>query len=200
MALTLIQPPDSEPVTLDELKDHLRVEFIDDDERLASYIAAATKRLDGRDGRLGRCLKPQTWELVLDCFPKSMIDVPLPPLTGVTSINYIDGNGVTQLLAANQYVVDTDSEPGRIVPAEGVTWPATQDTVNAVRIRFDAGYPDTADVPPKTTVPEPIRQAIAELAGHYYEHREAVIVATGFVKELPLGVEDLISDYRIRVT
>ena len=56
----------TEPIlTLEEAKLHLRVDHDDDDDLIEALVAAVTARLDGRDGILGRCLRAQTWELVL---------------------------------------------------------------------------------------------------------------------------------------
>lgn len=71
----------------------------------------------------------------------------LPPLSSVTSITYTDINSVTQTLAASQYVVDSVSRPARIEPAYGVVWPSTLEQMNAVKIRFVAGYGAAVDVP-----------------------------------------------------
>jgi len=71
----------------------------------------------------------------------------LPPLQTVSAITYVDIDGVTQTLAADQYVVDSVSRPARIEPAYGVVWPSTREQMNAVKIRFVAGYGTADDVP-----------------------------------------------------
>lgn len=76
MPLYLIEPPEQDEVlTLADAKQHLRVDFEDDDGVIESYIAAAIQNIDGRDGWLGRALVEQTWELRLPDFGGSVIPI-----------------------------------------------------------------------------------------------------------------------------
>ena len=168
MALKLITAP-LPIVTTAEIKKHVRAEyFTDDDAYLEACIAAATDHVDGKDGWLGRALGTQTWDLVLDEFPCEGIRIPLPPLQSVTYLRYVSPEtGLeTDLTVNTDYLVDVYSEPGWIMPgANG--WPAIMDTINAVRVRFVAGY---------ETVPPAIKHAVKLLAAHYYENRESVVL------------------------
>ena len=168
MALKLITAP-LPIVTTAEIKKHVRAEyFTDDDGYLEACIAAATDHIDGKDGWLGRALGTQTSDLVLDEFPCEGIRIPLPPLQSVTYLRYVSPEtGLeTDLTVNTDYQVDVYSEPGWIMPgANG--WPAIMDTINAVRVRFVAGY---------ETVPPAIKQAVMLLAAHYYENRESVVL------------------------
>jgi uncharacterized phiE125 gp8 family phage protein len=58
------------------------------------------------------------------------------------------------------------------VPARGKAWPDTSDEINAVRVRYTAGYGDSAD-----DVPAAIRQWILLHVGAMYDRREAVDAA-----------------------
>lgn len=53
-----------------------------------------------------------------------------------------------------------------------------------------------ADIDP---LPADIKQAILQLAAHFHENREAVLIGTGG-NELPFGVADLLRPYRVEVT
>src|SRR5262245_61367182 len=94
MALRLLTPPDTPPVSLDEAKAHLRVDHTDDDNYITALIAAATTYLDGWNGVLGRAMITQEWELVLDAFPcGDAIEIPLGPLQDVSRVAYDDSAG-----------------------------------------------------------------------------------------------------------
>lgn len=54
--------PAEMPVTLAQVKDHLRVMHSDHDGMIDSMIMGGTEYLDGWTGILGRCLVTQTWE------------------------------------------------------------------------------------------------------------------------------------------
>lgn len=100
---------------------------------------------------LRRYLITQTLDAYFHEFPDEDDDEDLrfnlPPLQSVTSITYVDIDGVTQTLAPSQYLVDAKSRPARIEPAYGVVWPATREQMNAVTVRFVAGYGAASAVP-----------------------------------------------------
>lgn len=194
MRLTLITPPAAEPVTLGEVKDHLRVTNSLEDELLTNLITTARQKLDGPRGLLGRCLITQTWKATLDGFPR-LIDLPFAPVSAVSAITYRDAAGIEQTLAADTYMVAglDDDELGSISPVRGRSWPLISYSPGSVSVTFMAGYGNAPE-----DVPEPIRTAIKMLVGHLYENREAVTVASGSMQETPISWQDLIADYRIR--
>ena len=206
MAIRLITAPSVEPVALDLAKSHLRVDHSYDDLLIAAYIEGA--RLFA-EKFCGRALVTQTWELVLDEFPRDslrsstlplgpFIDVPLPPLQSVTSIKYDDAAGVEQTLATNAYTVDTVSEPGRVAPV--TSWPSgVISRIGAVRVRFVAGYSPSTDSPPDlaANVPESIKNAILLHTGMLYAQRESNVIAT-IVNQVPAGgILHLLRQYRV---
>src|SRR5262245_425152 len=193
MALRRIVAPTVEPLTLAEVKEHLRVDHNASDSIIEAYIAAATSYVDGEFGVLGRALVTQTWELVIDHFPVHEIKIPLPPLQSVTSIKYDDPDGFEQTLATDQYYVDDASEPAWVVPVVG-GWPtAVLQAVNSVRIRYVAGYDPTTDSPPDLAgnVPQAIKQAMLLLIGNFHEHREQNIVGLTTMT-LPFAAQNLL--------
>lgn len=117
-----------------------------DDPLLSLFITAARQ---AAEQELHRYLITQTLDAYFDAFPGYDDDyqIMLPPLQSVTSITYVDTDGDSQTLAANQYSVDAKSLPARITPAYGVSWPSTRDQNNAVTVRFVAGYGVASDVP-----------------------------------------------------
>lgn len=164
MALKLITAPASTPISLAEVKRHLRIDSAAQDQNLELYIDAATASLDGVTGLLGRAIVTQTWDLYLDEFPASEIQIPLPPLSSVTSVNYYPPSGSETTVSSSNYTVDTVSVPGWIVPNSNFSWPTTLDAVNAVRIRFVAGY---------SAVPPDLKLALLHMVGGFYQGRES---------------------------
>jgi uncharacterized phiE125 gp8 family phage protein len=191
MALTLKTPPSEEPITVAEAKasPSLRVVAAIDDVDIGTLITTARKLAETYSLH---ALVTQTWELVLDGFPTGGIVVPMPPLQSVESIKYIDTDGVEQTLDALLYSVDVDSIPGLIVPAYDETWPTTRDEVNAVRVRFVAGFGDASDVP------EDIKSWIKIMVGTMYDNPQAVIVGQT-VETIPRNfIDGLLDDYRYK--
>lgn len=190
MALVLVSPPAIEPISLSEAKAQLRVEAPDEDQLIQSLISAARQHLDGRAGLLGRALITQTWDLGLDGFP-SLIEVPLPPLQSVMSITYVDSGGESHGLPESEYQVDAGSEPARVMAASGRSWPSTRTQLNAVTVRFVAGYGDNP-----ADVPQPLRQAILLLTTHWYEQRGIVSIKDS-VHPIGTTFDALITNYRM---
>jgi uncharacterized phiE125 gp8 family phage protein len=147
-----------------------------------AYRDAVQSHLDGVDGVLGRALITQTWSMTLNGFPvcydrihgDQRITLPLPPLQSVASITYIDLDGVQQTLAPSAYrVLMRGTDRGAVVPAYGMSWPATRAIKQSVTVTFVAGYGDTA-----ADVPKGIQQAALLLMTDLYENRSAHEVGT----------------------
>jgi uncharacterized phiE125 gp8 family phage protein len=112
----------------------------------------------------------------------------MPPLQSVTSVTYKDSAATTTTMTVTtDYIVDSDSNVGRIVLPYGETWPSfTAYSVNPITITYKAGY---------TALPKALEQAMLLLIGHWYENREA----TGTVsKEIEFATKALLSMYRVR--
>jgi uncharacterized phiE125 gp8 family phage protein len=188
MALKLITAPSDEPITLAEAKLHCRVDGSDEDTLLTLMIGAARR---AAENRTGRALLTQTWELALDAFPASEIELPLPPVQSITSIKYLDANGAEQVVDGADYALDNyGSMRHWVIPAAGAEWPASLAAANAVKVRFVAGYGAAA------AVPQDIKAWLLLAIGTMYSHREAV--AQGQLVELPGGFwQGLLDPYLI---
>lgn len=196
MALRLITPPAERPVSLEEAKEHLRVDHIDDDAKILLCIDAVTEHVGYEDGFLGRALIDSTWELVLDAFPENELKIPLPPLIEVLSIKYDDAAGNEFTLDPSEYTVDTVGEPGWVVP--GSSWPATFAGINSVRIRFRAGYLDTSS-PPLSVIPADIKAAMLMMIGTMYAQRETLVLGKTAV-EVPWGADIILRRKRVEIS
>lgn len=145
----VIVPPAAEPVTVAEVKTHLRVDHIDEDTLIGAYVSAARRWVETYTRR---SLVRQSRRYRLDCFGGRAIELPNSPLRAVSAITYVDSNGDTQMWASTEYRVDAHSDIPRIEPAYGESWPTTRYVVNAVSIDYRAGYiaPFTANADTNT--------------------------------------------------
>lgn len=162
--------PAIEPVTVSELKDFLRLSGTDQDSMLTGFISAARA---GVEIFTGRTLINTVYELFFDSFPAAGVEMLRPPVQSVSSIYYINSDGVDTLLASTEYRVDVASIYGRITPAYGKTFPVTQAVTNAVKVTVTCGYGTTA-----ASVPAPLKEAIKMIAADIYEHPEANVELT----------------------
>jgi len=156
MSLTLIAPPQEEPVTLAELKAHLKIDHAAEDALIAGYGVAARQAIEAR---FGLAIVAQTWRLALDAAPVGPIALPLSPVASIDAVALTRGGGTEAL------------PPGAFEAAPGL--------VGRVRIRsaarasgaglvvlFTAGFGDAA------AAPEELKLAIRVLAAHFHESRE----------------------------
>lgn len=199
MALRLITAPTVEPVTLAMAKSHLRVDHSDDDDLIAQYIAAARRYCENYTAR---AFVTQTWELVIDAFPDSEIQIPLPALQTIDSIKYVSvSTGFELVVPVTDYEVDAVSEPGWVVPITS-GWPSgVMDVINAVTIRFTAGWLPDSSSPPDlaANVPPSVKAAILLHVGQLYANREDVVVGTSASKLPSGGVDNLLTQYRVNL-
>ncbi len=184
--------PTIEPVTLYEIKQHLRLDSdtsTDEDDVLSNFIIAAR---DTCEKFQNRAYIDQTWDLVLDDWPGGdIITIPRPPLGSVTSITYYATGGMTATMTASTYIIDKDSEPGRVSLGYGEVWPTTTlRPVKGIIVRFLAGYGSAA-----SSVPTRVKQAIRLLVGHMYEHRENAEIKK--LENISFGVDNLLTLDRI---
>lgn len=166
----------TEPVTLAEAKLHLRgVDDTAEDALITALISAARETCEDRiEGTI-----PVTgWRLTLDAFPDA-IKLPRGPVASVESVKYIDDDGVEQTLSPLDYLVDTASMQGYIVPAYDKAWPETRNQINAVEVEYTAG-----GAAPAHAIKAWMLLAIGDMYANREASSERPTVAHGFADRL----------------
>lgn len=188
-ALKTVTAPTDEPIDSTEAKLHMAIDDSTFDTLINDYIVAARMYIEANTNRQ---ICTATYDLILDKFPGASGDIYLPKgqLQSITSVKYIDTDGVEQTLAASNYTVTDSREPAILEPAYNKTWPSTRLQRDAVTVRFVCGYGDSS------VTPEGIKQAALMMVGHYFEHREAVAF-NNVASVVPLAVDSLLSVYRL---
>lgn len=212
-SFTLVTPPSVEPVTLADAKAQARIDTDADDALVTGLITAARQ---WAERYTARAFITQTWNLFLDAKPISCgewwdgvrdgaiigrgnveaIILPRPPLISVVSVQTYDNTDTATVWPSTNYFVDTAREPGRVALRMGVTWPVATRLSNGIQVQYTAGY--GAD---GSTVPEPIKLAIKQLASHWYENRGEAVVSSGLhrgASMVPLVVTSLLDPYRVQ--
>jgi len=143
-----------------------------------------------------RALLTQTWDWTLDAFPCGVLEIPVAGVSSVTSITYTDTAGSSQTWSSAYYQTDLPTGPksqrARIAPAYAQYYPVTRAQMNAVTVRFVAGYGAAA-----SSVPDSIKAGMKLVIGHWYLNRERVIVGVGTsAVVVPETVEALLWPYR----
>ena len=182
-ALSMVTPPGADVLTSDQVKLQLRIDGTEFDTAIPGWIAAATKRAQTE---LRRQLINATFDLFLDAFP-ACIELPRGA-NAVTHVKYYDAAGVLQTLAPAVYVADVARQPGRIVCADGDSWPTVERRLSAVQVRFVAGYgPGAADVPAE------VKQWMLMQIGSMKKLAESVVTGVS-VSEIPNRFVDALLD------
>lgn len=169
----LISAPAALPVSLAEMRLHLRVDGEDEDSLISGLIAAATGMLDGWTGLLGRGIMPQTWREEFSGWGTLVLR--LPDVSDVTVTGY-DGEGAVVAQTITPTVVKLP-----------IGWAVTCDgaAVEKVVIDYEVSLP-------ATRLPV-VKAAMMLLIGHWFANREAV--APG-LNEVPLSAMALIDTLR----
>jgi uncharacterized phiE125 gp8 family phage protein len=174
-----------------DLRAHVRGSTSDDVELVNMSAAAA----DLAEKMLGRTLLHSTLRFSRDVWPAGPLELPRQ-LTSASSTNVTvsyraEGGSTYTTFPSTNYIVDAESEPGRVVLKRGVNWPDTAlESANAVRVDFVSGYTGSTDVP------QSVRHAIRFLGGHWFENRESVVVGA-ISKEIEQAVKALLWANRI---
>lgn len=182
MSLELITPPAEEPVTLAELKTHLRVTHADEDALVLSFARAARHAVEAR---YGLAIVTQSWRWRLDRPPAGAIRLPRSPLTAVASVTLEKRDGAIETVDPALYEVETGRR-GRLLLHGAVPWAGR--ALGALRIDFAAGVASANEVAPE------IKTAISLIVAHFYENRDAGAVERIF--STPHIVETILRNYR----
>jgi len=189
MRLTFLQGPATEPLGLDDVKAHLRIDGDDEDVLLESLIATSRSHVEAA---LGMALITQQWRWQADCWPSSgLVELMTRPLQSVSRIAVLSESGDETLIDPVDYIVDASGATARITARSG-SWPPPGAKLGGIEIDFWAGYGDAA-----TDVPEPIRQALKLLVAHWYEVRNPVHIGTNATR-VPDTVSALLMPYTVR--
>ena len=198
--------PTQEPVTLQEVKEYLRVEDSTDERTVRPLIETARTFVEQH---LGRALMSTTFQQFYDSvdeiedplfegfrkgpylnFYKNYLVLEKAPVVSVTHVKTFQDDDTETTFASSKYYVDNAREPARVVLRNGETFPSALRVANAIEVQYVAGYSSPY------AVPEPIRQAILQLIAHLYEHRGDMGNYLE-AREIPVMVRTLLSPYII---
>jgi uncharacterized phiE125 gp8 family phage protein len=179
--IQVVTPPTTEPLTLQEVKNHLRIDGSFDDDLLNSCITSARMYFESQ---CEISIASQELLLALDSFD-DIIYLPRGPVQSIEDIGYADSENNQQYM--DDWIEDLVSNPARITPAFGQSWPATAEVVNAVQVSYTTGYSTPS------MVPKLLKSGMLFFAAHLYENRSAV--TDGDLKEVPMAVQSIIQQY-----
>lgn len=202
----LISAPAAEPVVLDDVKAHLRVDGTAEDALITDLISTARELVEQF---LGLVLITQTWRMTLDHWPgqkriddewwdgvregsitmfqSPAVELQKSPLQSISKIDTYDVDGNATTFSSDYYFADTASRPGRVALKSNASWPIPGRTTNGIVIEYVAGFGDAA-----ADVPFAIRHGMQQLIGKLYENRGDTSV------NIMSEIESLLASSRLR--
>lgn len=203
-AIEVQSGPGSEPVTVNDLKLRLGIAQADNtwNDLLSALIESARVECERHTAR---ALITQTLDIYYDhrpaerqewwdgvkelpaselfAYPSTFL-IPRMPIQSVTSVTFYDEEDNTTTADSSTYIVDTVSEPPRVVLRRGEVWPTIiLRNANGIAIRVVAGYGNSG-----TSVPGPLKEGILSLAAYLFEHRGACDMSEALSKSGAVGL------------
>lgn len=175
--------------TTAEVKNYLKVDDATDDALIAAMNKAARFEVESRQNisTLNKTIVqklerfPSSYKVATDY--ENVIKCLVYPLVSVTSITYLDENGVSRVLNPSLYEVDTYR--GLITEAVDQDFPDTYLSLNDVTITYVAGFGTNA-----TDCPSDIRIAVLKLIAAMYDNR------TNGIQRLPTAADIILNRYK----
>lgn len=183
--LVVTAPPDP-LITLSEAKDHLEIDHTDRDTYITSLVAAASSMLDGYDGMVGKAIGDQRVTVSFrEPSDVSHIDLAVYPVKSIVSVTYYDTSNVEQSLNVFDFKLVSDEDYAYIEVNDNVTMPAAYDRADAYTFELQCGFSET---------PEPIKQAVKLIVGHWFNNREAASERS--IKAIYFAIDAIVGKYK----
>ena len=187
MTIAELTPPAAEPITLAEVKAHLRLDTADEDTLLAALMRAAREHLEGQTGL---ALIARTFRLYLDDWPDSrVIQIARGPVQTIETVTVYDATGTPVDVDAAGYLLDGTARPARLVlPAR----PVPERAINGIEVDFTAGFGESG-----AEVPDTLKRALLLHVAAMFELR-GVLAPDEQPGVEPQGYARLIAPYCMR--
>jgi len=156
--------PETEPVSLAELKTFSRITTSAEDDLLTGFIVSARM---AAEEYTGRAFIEQTIKALMDFWPGDVIDLPRPPLISITKVFTLDEDDAETEYSSSSYYCIPSAQPGKLIIKQSVSEPEnTSRDYSGFGIRYKAGYGTVS-----SDVPEIIRDGIKLWAAAIYSTR-----------------------------
>lgn len=185
MTYATVAPPAAEPLTLADVKAHLRLDGTVEDDLLSALIVAARTHCEAMTGL---SLITRTLRLYRDDWPGTgVIQIANGPVQTIENVTVYDQDGIARSVSLSGRMLDSASDPARLMLADT---PTPGRMLNGVEIDFVAGFGETG-----ADVPDALRRAMLMHVALMYELRGAV-AADMQPAAVPVGYDRLLAPYR----
>lgn len=185
MTYATLTPPQAEPLTLAQVKEHLRLDGSDEDALLLSLIKTARDHLERQTGL---CLTQQSFRLYLDAWPDGdVIQIAKGPVQAIEKILVFDDAGDPIDISGIDRMLDGEARPARLWLRQP---PLPGQPLNGIEIDFTAGFGQSG-----VDVPDTLKRAMLIHIAHMFAFRGAVSPADQ-PAGVPAGYDRLIGPFR----
>lgn len=185
--LTLVTGPSTQPIGMAAVKDHLYI--VDTDTSREAYlIEIQDSAVDQFQSEAEYQVMTATYKLTLSEFPCDYIDIPMIPVSSITTfLYYTDKTNTDTLVLDTDFYLVTSDRSAKLFPVS--SWPSAGDRPDAVQITFVAGHARKQDVPKR------LIHGLKFLIGHYNENRQNVVVGPN-VQKIPQSYEAIVDKFK----
>lgn len=184
-SVEVVTPPTFEPVTLGEVKAHLRINHTEEDAKILGYLMAARAHVENFTGLR---LATQTVLIRTDSLCRRRFTLPIAPVQSV-ALTYLDSDAAEQDVDEALYTFAAGSIAPTVTLAYDQSWPSGVWYEDAIGVTAIVGWP-------QGQLPDDIRHAILLMVGDWTRYSETV--ADGVVSTVPMrAVDSLLAPWRL---
>jgi uncharacterized phiE125 gp8 family phage protein len=151
--ITIISEEVTNPITLAEAKNYLRVDFSEDDDLIEALITSARVRLEQY---AGIAMTPRTLQVV--AYVDELIELPYAPISYILTVEYFSNNNWVEIEDGAYEVIGTTVRKVFTRDYPGMEY----------RFTYNCGYEE---------VPSTLKTATLKLVSDLYEYRESSVEA-----------------------
>lgn len=182
MYLVQTVPPANQPISLQEAKDFMRILESDDDATIEAMIKSATSYAENFTNRQ---FETATFELFAEHWTQD-ITLPKNPIKDLQKIEYMDNNGVYQILDSANYYLYGEYDIFKVHFDKTESHKCHK---NAIKYTFESGYDN---------VPEEIKSFILVMVSTLYENRELYVIGASIETEANPIAMRMLKMYRVQ--
>jgi uncharacterized phiE125 gp8 family phage protein len=145
MTIIELTPPTVEPLTLVEIRAHLRLDTEEENALLSALAIVAREHLKRETGLV---LAARDFRLCLDDWPADgIVTIARGPVRAVTAVTVYDGDGEPQAVDLAGHLLDGEARPARLWLRE---MPEPGRMINGIEVEFVAGFGESGHDVPET--------------------------------------------------
>ena len=199
------------PVTLQEVKNHLKMDSPNFDDQLELIRLGAIEEFAAESGL---ALAPQVQDIFFDRLPGETLHpqqqwpwrdceyyaLPFYPVNSIASFKYTDSGATVTTWSTANYILNSAVKPCRVYRSYGVSWPSfIKYPVNPISIRVQCGYTDNNPSTNGPAIPNDIKNAILLMCEHRFRNSSAVEIGVTptFATVVPKSYSAILERYRI---